>query len=62
MENIVFKESHLKHLKICTESGKQYISVLPLRIHGQMKNWNLDKGPSISMYAGRRVKKKNEND
>ena len=33
MENIILKTSHLKHLKICTESDNQYISVLPVRIH-----------------------------
>ena len=33
MENIVLKASHLKHLKICTESDNQYTSVLPIRIH-----------------------------
>ena len=47
MESIVLKASHLKHLKICTESGKQYISVLPVRIHGQMTHWIVDKDPSV---------------
>ena len=47
MENIVLKASHLKHLKICTESDKQYISVFPVRIHGQMNHWILYKHPSL---------------
>ena len=47
MENIVLKASHLKHLKICTESGKQYISVLPVRIHDQMNHWIVDKHASV---------------
>ena len=39
MENIVLKASHLKHLKICYDSEKQNISVLLVRIHGQMNHW-----------------------
>ena len=43
MENVVLKVSHLKRVKICTESEKQYISDLPLRIYGQMNHYILDK-------------------
>ena len=32
---------------ICTESGKQYILVLPVKIHCQMNYWMLDKHPSL---------------
>ena len=47
MENIVLKASHLKKLKICTESGKQYISVLPVKIHGRINHWIVDKHTSV---------------
>ena len=47
MENNVLKASYLKHLKICTKSDKQYISVLPVRIHGHMNHWIVDKHPSL---------------
>ena len=43
MENIVLKASHLKRLKICTESEKQLISFLPVRLHDQMNHWIVDK-------------------
>ena len=36
-----------KNLKISTELDKQYISVLPVRIHGKMKHCILDKQPSV---------------
>ena len=41
------KTSHLKHMEILTESGKQYISVFPIRIHDQMNNSIVDKHPSV---------------
>ena len=47
MENIVLKASHLKHLKIFTESENQYISVLSVRIRGQMNHWIVDEHQSV---------------
>ena len=49
MKNNVLKASYLKHLKICTKSksDKQYISVLPVRIHGQVNHSIVDKHPSV---------------
>ena len=45
MENVALKVSHIKHLKICTKSEKQYISVLSVRIHDKMNHWIVD--PSV---------------
>ena len=42
VENIRLKASHLKHLNISTESGKQLISVLSVRIHNQINHWIVD--------------------
>ena len=47
MENIVLKESHSKHLKICIKSDNSCISVLPVRTHDQMNHWTVDKHPSV---------------
>ena len=47
MENIVLKASYLKLLKICTESENQYISVFPVRTHGHMNRWIVDKHTSV---------------
>ena len=47
MESKVLKASYLKHLKICTESDKEQISALPVRVHDQMNHWIVDRHPSV---------------
>ena len=47
MENIILKVSDLKYLKICTESDKHKISVLPVRVLDQMNYRIVDKHQSV---------------
>ena len=37
----------IQNTLICTESDKQYVSVLSVRIHDQINHWIFDKHPSV---------------